>query len=202
MIHLARMSLQTLIIQLTEAYQSKRWVRVALVTLIVFFTVLSIWFGYTRLDVETAQRYGYVGIFFINLLTCATILVPVPGGAAVNIAAGSWMNPLAVTLIAACGSTIGELTSYLAGSLGHNFLASGYSKRYAQAERLMNRLGAFAVFLFALLPMLLYDLIGLIAGSTRYTLWKFITATFVGRVLRHAVQVYVGYSLAEWFLFR
>ncbi len=193
------MSLQTLIVQVTEAYQSRRSVRAALVAIIVAFSALSIWFGYTRLDVEAARPHGYLGIFFINLITCATILVPVPGGAAVNVAAGTWMNPLAVTFVAASGSTIGELTSYLAGSLGHKFLAAGYSKRYAQAERWMHRYGAFAVFLFALLPMLVYDLIGLIAGSTRYQLWKFIGATFAGRVLRHAVQVYVGYSLAGFF---
>ena len=196
------MSVQNLIVQCTEAFQSKRWVRVTLVVVVILFSALSLWFGYTQLDADSTHSYGYVGIFFINLITCATILVPVPGGAAVNVAAATWMNPLAITLVAASGSTIGELTSYLAGSLGHGFLASGHSKRYEQADRLMTRFGALAVFLFALLPMLLYDLVGLIAGSTRYPLWKFISATFAGRILRHAAQVYVGYSLAEWFLFR
>ncbi len=193
------MSLQAVIVRATEAYQSRRSVRMALVAVIVLFTGLSIWFSYTQLDVEGVRTHGYLGIFFINLITCATILVPVPGGAAVNVAAGTWMNPLAVTFLAAIGSTIGELTSYLAGSLGHQFLASGHSVRYAQAANWMKRFGALAVFLFALLPMLLYDLIGLVAGSTRYPLWKFVTATFFGRLLRHAVQVYIGYSLAGFF---
>ncbi len=193
------MSLKSVIVRATEAYQSRRSVRVALVAVIVLFTGLSIWFSYTQLDVQGVRTHGYLGILFINLVTCATILVPVPGAVAVNIAAGTWMNPPAVILLAAIGSTIGEMTSYLAGSLGHQFLASAHSRRYAQAETWMKRFGALAVFLFALLPMLLYDLIGLIAGSTRYPLWKFVTATFVGRILRHTVQVYIGYSLAGFF---
>lgn len=190
------MSLSSRLVGFTEAYQSRRSVRVLAVAVIVAFSALSVWYGYTQLDIESAQAQGYVGIFFINMVTCATIIVPIPGGAAVNVAAGTWMNPLAVTMVAACGSTLSEPTSYFAGSLGHKFLAAGYSARYAQAERLMKRFGALAVFLFALLPMLLFDLIGLVAGSTRYPLWKFMTATFAGRVIRHMAQVYFGYLLA------
>ncbi len=194
------MSIEILIVRCTEAYQSKRWVRIALLLLIVLFSAASIWFGYRHLETDTPRNYGYVGVFFINLITCATIVVPVPGGAAVNVTAASWMNPYFLTMVAAIGSTVGELTSYLAGSLGHSWLASGHAKRYEQAERMMKRFGAMAIFLFALLPMLLYDLIGLIAGSTRYPLWKFVSATFAGRVLRHAVQVFVGYSIFSWLL--
>lgn len=194
------MSFESAIVRWTEAFQSKRWVRVTLVLLIIVFSAMSVWVGYTQFDEDAAANYGYVGVFVINMLTCATIVVPVPGGAAINVAAATWMNPYFLTLVAAVGSTIGELTSYFAGTLGHRFLASSYAKRYAQAERLMERFGAIAVFLFAFLPMLLYDLVGLIAGSTRYPLWKFLSATFVGRLFRHAFQVFVGYSVARLFL--
>ncbi len=195
------MSAETLIVRCTEVYQSKRWVRIALVLLIVLFSALSVWFGYTQLHEESTKDYGYAGVFFINLITCATILVPVPGGGIVNITSATWMNPYFLTLVASLGATIGELTAYFAGSLGHTFLASRHSRRYKQTERLMNRFGAFAIFLFALMPQLLYDLIGLVAGSIRYPLWKLVIATFLGRVLRHAVQVIFGYEVLRGILF-
>lgn len=194
------MSVDTLIVRCTEVYQSKRWVRITLVLLIVLFSALSVWFGYTQLHEETTRDYGYAGVFLINLITCATILVPVPGGGIVNITAATWMNPYFLILVASVGATIGELTAYFAGSLGHTFLASKYSRRYQQTERLMIRFGAFAIFLFALMPQLLYDLIGLMARAMRYPLWKLVIATFLGRVLRHGIQVVFGYEVLRGIL--
>ena len=65
----------------------------------------------------------------------------------------------------------------------------------ANAEGWMTRHGALAVFLFALIPMLLYDLIGIVAGATRYNLPKFVAATFAGRFLRCLVEALLGFSL-------
>jgi membrane protein YqaA with SNARE-associated domain len=189
------MSLPHIAVRITEALQARRGVRIALAVSIMAVTACSVWYGYSRMGVESIEAHGYAGVFLVNLVTCATIIVPIPGGAAFNVAAGTWMSPPVVTLVAACASTLGELTAYLAGSLGHRFLAAGHPARYAQAERLMRRLGAGAIFLFAFLPALVYDLVALVAGSIRYRLWKFIMATFIGRVLRHAVQVYLGYLL-------
>ena len=104
-------------------------------------------------------------------------------------------NPLTVALVATVGATIGEMTAYIAGMLGRQMLLRGYSRQYAQAEGWMNRHGALAVFLFALIPMLVYDLIGIFAGSTRYHVGKFMAATFAGRFLRCLLEAYLGYSL-------
>lgn len=131
------MSSQHIAIRVTETLQSRRSVRIALALSIMAVTALSIWYGYARMDITSAETHGYAGVFLVNLVTCATIIVPIPGGGPFNVAAGTWMNPLMVTLVAACASTLGELTAYIAGSLGHGFLAAGHSTKYAQAERLM-----------------------------------------------------------------
>ncbi len=148
----------------------------------------------TYLDLESFVTYGYAGVFLVNLISCASILFPIPGEA-INIAAGATLNPLWVGLVATVGATMGEPTCYLVGYLGREVVMAGYSQKYQQAERWMQRYGSFAIFLFALVPVLIFDLIGIVAGSTRYPLWRFMMACFAGRVLRCLIEAYLGYGL-------
>ena len=155
---------------------------------------LLFWLGRERLGAEEFLRHGYLGVFVVNLLTCASILFPIPGEA-VNVAGGAALNPFSVALVATIGATIGEMTAYLAGMLGRSVFIKGYSEKYLNAQGWMERHGALAVFLFALIPMLLYDLIGIVAGATRYNLPKFIAATFAGRFLRCLLEALLGFSM-------
>ncbi len=148
----------------------------------------------SRLDLESFLAYGYSGVLLINLVSCATILFPIPGEA-VNIAAGASLNPLLVGVVATVGATIGEPTSYLVGYLGRKIIPGGYLEKHGQAEYWMKKHGSFAIFLFALLPILIFDLIGIVAGSARFSLWKFILACFAGRLLRSLTEAYLGYGL-------
>jgi membrane protein DedA with SNARE-associated domain len=65
---------------------------------------------------------------------------------------------------------------------------------YEKAEGWLKRYGSFAVFLFALLPILIFDLLGIVAGSFRYPLWKFILACWAGRLIRCLVEAYLGWG--------
>jgi uncharacterized membrane protein YdjX (TVP38/TMEM64 family) len=87
------------------------------------------------------------------------------------------------------------MTSYAAGFYGRKVLLERYAERYAHAERWMTRYGLFAVFLFALVPVLIFDLLGIVAGCTRYSLWRFAAATFAGRFLRCLLLAYAGHAL-------
>ena len=148
----------------------------------------------THLDIKRFLAYGYSGVFLVNMICCASVLFPVPGEA-INIAAGAVMNPLLVGFVAAVGATVGEPTSYLVGYLGREIALTGYLDKYKSAERWMKHYGIFAIFLFALLPILIFDLIGIVAGSTRYPLWKFLLACFIGRALRCVIEAYLGFGL-------
>ncbi|MBN1153095.1 MAG: VTT domain-containing protein [Dehalococcoidia bacterium] len=184
------------IARLRDELLARRSLQVAL-----FIAILGGGFGLlvlARNQRETADflRHGYLGVFVINMLTCASILFPIPGEA-INVAAGSLLNPLTVTVVATTGATIGEMTAYVAGVYGRQILLERYAERYAHAERWMNRYGVFAVFLFALVPMLVFDLIGIVAGCTRYSIVKFAAATFTGRFLRCLLLSYTGYALFD-----
>jgi len=153
------------------------------------------------LDLEKFLAYGYLGIFLVSL-TCVTILFPIPWEAVI-IGAGAALDPLTLEplfdplllgMVATVGATIGELSSYFVGYLGRKIILDKYSEKYKKAEFWMERYGSFAIFLFALLPILIFDLIGIVAGSAKFPLWKFILACFAGRLIRCLAEAYLGYG--------
>ncbi len=178
---------------LQEKIASRRPLQIALFVLIIAISVAIFFLARSYLDLKHFLVYGYLGIFLVSL-SCVTILFPLPWEAVV-IAAGATLDPLLVGLVATAGATIGELSSYFVGYLGKKMIADKYLVGYKKAENWMNRYGSFAIFLFALLPILLFDLIGIVAGSSRYPLWKFVLACFAGRLIRCLVEAYLGHGL-------
>jgi uncharacterized membrane protein YdjX (TVP38/TMEM64 family) len=147
----------------------------------------------SRLDLNSLLVYGYSGVLAINLVCAATILLPIPGEA-INIAAGATLNPLWIGVIASIGAVIGELTSYYAGHLGRKIIPDRYANKYKKAESWLKHYGNFAVFIFALLPILVFDLLGIAAGTFKFPLWKFSLFCWLGRLLRCLLEAYLGYK--------
>jgi len=190
---LGSMSIDSKVRFLREKVVGRRPFQISAFVFILALSVAIFFLARSRLDLEEFLVYGYLGIFLISL-SCVTILFPLPWEAVV-IAAGATMNPLLVGLVATVGATIGELSSYLVGYLGKRIIIDKYSEKYAGAESWMNRYGSFAIFLFALLPILLFDLIGIVAGASRFPLWKFILACFAGRLIRCLIEAYLGHGV-------
>jgi membrane protein YqaA with SNARE-associated domain len=187
------MSLAAKVQFLRENVVSRRWFQISAFVLIFALSIGLFFLARSYLDLESLLRYGYLGIFLISL-SCVTIIFPLPWEAVI-IAAGTTLNPLWVGIMASIGATIGELSSYAAGYWGRKIILGEHSERYKGAEAWLNRYGSFAVFLFALLPILIFDLLGLAAGSFRFPLWKFILACWAGRVIRCLVEAYLGWGV-------
>jgi len=134
-------------------------------------------------------KYGYPGLFLINMFSSATLILPVPG-LALAFAAGGSFSPLLVGLATGSGSTIGELTGYLAG-----FSGRGVVENQAQYERIrgwMRRYGLWIIFLLSLVPNPLFDIAGITAGALQIRVWKFLLVTWAGKVLKSALVAYAG----------
>ena len=179
-----------------EKVLTRRWFQISAFILIFAASILLFFLARYYLDLESLLSYGYLGIFLISL-SCVTIMVPLPWEAVI-IAAGTTLDPLFVGIFASIGATIGELSSYAAGYWGRKIFLGKYSNRYKSAETWLNRYGGFAVFLFALLPILIFDLLGIAAGSLRFPLWKFILACWIGRVIRCLVEAYLGWGVLSF----
>jgi len=173
----------------------------ALISLIAFIAVLTRYFA----DVETLRKflpYGYLGAFLVSFITNLTIIFPVPGELAMMGAAAVY-SPLWIGVVWSVGAVLGETSSYLVGFWGQAVIKQKYSKRYERAEAWLKRYGALTLFIFALSPFLIFDLVGIIAGGLKYPFWKFLLACWVGRLIRSIGWSYLGWSsyqlLESWF---
>jgi membrane protein DedA with SNARE-associated domain len=153
-------------------------------------------------DIDWEQqiiRYRYFGIFVLMLVSSMTILLPLPGVAALAVAP-SVMNLtgndlLWLAVVASIGGTLGELTSYFAGRWGRGVITEKQQKGYGRVERWMKRYGGFSIFVFALIPFP-FDIVGIVAGSLWFPLWKFLFFCWAGRLIKYTFVVYLGYGLS------
>jgi len=150
-------------------------------------------------ELERFAEYGYLGVFLVTLVCSLSIVLPLPGTVVVLAAAGIWNTPL-IALVASIGGTLGEISAYLLGYGGRTFIAPKQSERYQAAERWMRRHGGWAIFIFALIPFLIFDFIGIAAGVFRYPLKRFFLFTWLGRLPRSLVECYIGASLLDFIL--
>ncbi len=158
---------------------------VLLILLILVITVfLFIYFQQNPEKVEELENYGYLGAFFVALISTSSIFLPTPGFL-ILVALATAFNPIIIGLVSAVGGTLGEITGYILGHSGRNVILN--NKTFHRAELWMKKRGFLAIFFFSLIPILPIDVISIVAGALRFNLWKFLTACFLGKVI-----MYVG----------
>ena len=148
------------------------------------------------------RTWGYPGVFVVTLIANATVILPTPGFLAVIIA-GAVLNPLLVALMGAAGMTLGELSGYLMGRMGRALTTvemqtdpSRGHRWAAWSQRLVDRWGMLGIFVLAATPNPLFDIAGIAAGMARMSVWRFLVATFVGRLMRTLLLAYASaYSM-------
>jgi len=188
----------------------KKWLNTGLWLLgIIALTaglVYLMWFieDYLSVSMEQYAALAYLAVFVITFLSSCTILFPAPGVAFVMATAAVW-NPIIVALVASVGGALGELSAYFAGYVGKLIIIDEQQAQYRWAKSWMDRYGYWAVFVFSLIPMLIFDLVGLIAGALRLSVWKFLLACWAGRVPRSFVEAYIGAGVIplifpSWFM--
>lgn len=157
-----------------------------------------------RNDLDRISGLGYFGVFVVNMVASGTFFLPVPGLAAAFAAGGIW-NPIAVGLAGALGSTIGELSGYLAGASSQSAIGSRLrqSRWYNKLQGWIERSGTLTLFIFAAVPNPLFDVAGFIAGSLKYHVGRFLFACGAGKAIKYVVVALAGYWGADvvlgWF---
>jgi uncharacterized membrane protein YdjX (TVP38/TMEM64 family) len=188
----------------------KKWLETALWVIgMAAFTiglVYLVWFlrGYLNVSLKQYDLLAYLIVFGATFLASCTIILPAPGAAVVIAAASIW-NPVIVALVSSVGSALGEITSYYAGYLGKKIIIDEQKAAYQKAASWTNRYGMWAVFVVAAIPLVLFDIIGLVAGALRLPLWKFLIACWLGRIPKSFIEAYIGAGLIphffpSWFL--
>ena len=141
---------------------------------------------------------AYALAFLIYGVTSASIVVPVPGMAALIVMAND-LNPWALAAVAACGGALGELFGYWLGAQGGSRLTNSVALRAVKTK--LERFGGPIVFLFAAVPILPMDAAAIAAGVLRYPMVRFLLYMVAGKALLLATVFMLASKGAELWRF-
>ncbi len=140
--------------------------------------------------IEALGDWGYFGVFLLQLINSATVvLFPVPGHAVIFAVSGT-LNPLLIGLFGAAGAALGEITAYMAGRGGSSMVDG--SRWYKRLETMGERWRGWAIFIFAATP-LPFDIAGVWAGAIRYPLGRFLLIVAAGKLILVTTIAIAGY---------
>ena len=176
--------------QVLEAAGRFRWrlEYTLLVGVALMLTLFAIGFFYFSTNVSNLRSYGYFGVFIINVVGAASILLPSPAAASV-LGGGALLDDFLgvpawfwVGIVAGLGEAIGEFSGYAAGYGGRVFFEDRPS--YARLRRWMERRGALTLFLMSTVPNPAFDLVGLAAGAVQMPMRRFFFSVLAGKVIK------------------
>lgn len=169
--------------EVTEEHRPKKFIPLLTLILVISITI-GLFFLARRYPekIEEFENLGYLGIFLICLVSNASIILPVPG-IFLSLPLLTVLNPALIGLVGATGGTIGEVTAYIAGYSGRAMIQNGWL--HGRVEGWMKRWGIWIIFMFAAFPLLPVDIAGIVAGTLRFPLWKFLLVVWVGKSLKY-----------------
>ena len=136
-----------------------------LIGVMLLLTAFAITFFYFSANIESLKSYGYAGLFLINIIGAASILLPSPAGATV-VGGGALLEDFLgipafvwVGLVAGLGEAIGEFSGYAAGYGGRFIIQE--KPAYARIHDWMVKRGVITMFLMSTVPNPLFDVAGL-----------------------------------------
>lgn len=149
------------------------------------------------------SNYSYLGLFIVQVISSASILIPVPGYLAILVA-GARLNPLGVAISSGLGSAVGEFTGYMLGVGGMKVAGDRFEKLQAYrseieaATRIFSQYQSSAIFIFAA-TALPFDLAGILCGTLGIDPRTFFVATLAGKTTKFLLLAYTGKNLFEVF---
>jgi len=172
--------------------------KLAIIAFVIAFTTIGIVMWLTgSLNAENA---GYSGLWIINFIAAGLIVVPISGPAAVCVAAAPdfGLNPLLIGFISASAEALGELTGYLLGLSGRSFFER--NRFYPRVHGWVTKRGGVILFLGAVIPNPLFDVIGVAAGSIGYPIKKFVVIVFVAKSIKSVSVAYACVWGIDWIM--
>lgn len=164
------------------------------ITFVVFIIGLSIAIFLLKDKLQNISNISYVGLFLLCFLANSTVLLPAPS---LMIAASCAliMNPILVAIVAALGSTLGELVGYAFGTVAKDLSPKLQRVLDKVTSKIHNQ--TLLVFIFAVLPLPFFDIVGIYSGGTRMHLLKFFVVCFAGKLIKMLVYTRM-YDILDW----
>ena len=178
----------------------------SLAAVIAIAVTVYLTFGLHPERLASFQQWVYGGAFLISLIGNASVVLPMAvmvilaGIGSTVLPAYGLAGPILVGLAGGAGAGLGEITGYLAGYGGRGVIEK--VGVYDRVAAWMRRRGGITIFVMSVIP-LVFDVVGIAAGSLRYPFWKFLLCCWLGRTLSYVVVVTLaalGFNLVlRWF---
>ena len=172
-----------------------------LVLIALLTTSFAFLFFFFEVDVAELKTYGYAGLFAISLISAASIVLPMPGAAAIA-GAGALLDPvfgipvpIMVALVAGLAEAIGELTGYAAGYGGSMLFRD--RPIYPRVKSWMERRGVLTMFLLSSVPNPLVDVAGVAAGAVGMPMRSFFAGVLPGKIVKNFYLAAGGLAVGE-----
>lgn len=136
-----------------------------------------------REKIQSMSTVGYIGLFISCLISNISILLPT-SSTIIIVAAALTLNPWICIIVGGLGTAFGEQASYICGLVGYLGFDNDNSKKKQVAIKWFDKNPFLAVFLFAFIPLPVFDIIGIIAGIKKMKWWKYTLAAALGKILK------------------
>jgi len=167
-----------------------------LISVALLMTAFAVGFFYFGADISQLKTYGYAGLFLVNVIGAASILLPSPAAASVlgggalladflGVPAFVWVG-----LIAGLGEAIGEFSGYAAGYGGRLIIEN--RPEYRRIYGWMQRHGVLTMFLMSIIPNPLFDLAGVAAGAVQMPVGRFFLSVLGGKIIKDLYLAAIG----------
>lgn len=163
---------------------NKKGQKILDILLIIFIMGLSVIIFLLRDRIHNVSNVSYIGLFLLCFLANSTVLLPSPSLMIVASCA-LIMNPIFVVMFAALGSTFGELVGYAFGTATKELSPKFQKVLDKTASRINNE--SLLVFTFAVLPIPLFDIVGIYSGGAKMNLFKFFIFCYLGKFIKMLV---------------
>lgn len=173
---------------------NERLRRILEVLFVIFVVLLSVAIFLLRDKIGQVSNIGYLGLFFLCFLANSTVLLPAPS-LIIAASCALIMNPWLVALFAALGSTLGEFVGYAFGTVTKDLSPKFQNLLDKFTSKVHNQ--TLLVFILAVLPLPLFDIVGIYSGGTKMNLIKFTVACFVGKLIKLLVYTRM-FDFLEW----
>lgn len=161
---------------------------------ILIVSVLSV-FVYLNADfILQYDTYSYGIVLILCVFANASILLPAPG-LMVVVSASVVLNPIIVSVIAALGFTIGDSIGFFGGYTGKQTI--GESEKESKLQRIFLKYDWLVVFIFGVLPLNVFDIIGIMAGYNKMKYYKFFVSCYLGKLIKSLFYAYGGTYIIE-----
>lgn len=174
-----------------------------LIDIVILFIVLL--FGVAAFfATDLMKQYAsitYVSILFICFLSNATVLLPAPSTLIV-LEYALILNPILVAICGGLGAALGEITGFLVGHHSKQIInkstrhTNRISRFFKWLETKFNKHPYIIVFVFSVIPLPLFDFIGILAGAVKLNPMKFFCATLLGKIIKMLFYVIAIASIA------